>query len=282
MEFFLAGFNLEHCQVFWQLRWVYSQAMKRVYAGCSPRVKSISNDRTVRRHDVGEQSVKPKVLSGVFPVFPKHNHGITEGRDDNPIGPRHHEPWWHPRPNCAFCCTRIVPDKCSEVNIHVKSVLQALHHAQCCVCPDPAVLVEEEHSYHVTLCLNAHLVPRVLCYHAKHVGQVDGTLQIQLFHVECWVGCSVRPEASLLHWRGTFHTLTPQRPDLTGHLWSLWEHLGKNHLIYSVQYRRHWECEMWGPLWLKWIPSLRYKVDVLVCSSIPSPLTKVCNWLHLT
>ena len=155
-EFFLAGFNLEHCQVFWQLRWVYSQAMKRVYAGCSPRVKSISNDRTVRRHDVGEQSVKPKVLSRVFPVFPKHNHGITEGRDDNPIGPRHHEPWWHPRPNCAFCCTRIVPDKCSEVNIHVKSVLQALHHAQCCVCPDPAVLVEEEHSYHVTLCLNAH------------------------------------------------------------------------------------------------------------------------------
>ena len=156
MEFFLAGFNLEHCQVFWQLRWVYSQAMKRVYAGCSPRHKSISNDRTVRRHDVGEQSVKPKVLSGVFPVFPKHNHGITEGRDDNPIGPRHHEPWWHPRPNCAFCCTRIVPDKCSEVNIHVKSVLQAFHHGQCCVCPDPAVLVEEEHSYHVTLCLNAH------------------------------------------------------------------------------------------------------------------------------
>ena len=92
MEFFLAGFNLEHCQVLWQLGRVYSQAMKRVCAGCGSRLKSIPDVRPVRRHYVGEQSVDPEILPRVLPVYPKINHSIPQCRDDDPARPRHHEP----------------------------------------------------------------------------------------------------------------------------------------------------------------------------------------------
>ena len=50
-----------------------------------------------------------------------------------------------------------MPDEGGEVHVHVEPVFQALHHAQGGVGPDPAVLVEEEHPYHITLGLNAVL-----------------------------------------------------------------------------------------------------------------------------